>query len=81
MRLHGLVEEQWFSYVFYLGDGALKIECLGQDYLEYLQESVPLGTSVAALHTFCTLMLWLVLLKMRLAFIALAKRLACRLRQ
>lgn len=28
------------------------------------------------LVTFCTLMLWLVLLKMRLAFIALAKRLA-----
>jgi hypothetical protein len=29
------------------------------------------------LHTFCTLMLWLVLLKIRLAFMALANRLAC----
>lgn len=27
-------------------------------------------------HTFCTLMLWLVLLKMRLAFIAFANRFA-----
>jgi len=31
------------------------------------------------MHTFWTLMLWLVLLKIRLAFIALANRLAWRL--
>lgn len=35
------------------------------------------GLVSSTVHTFWTLMLWLVLLKIRLAFIALANRLAC----
>ena len=73
-----MVEEERLSNVFYLGDGALEVEGLGEDNLEDLATaSADAEPFQRMMVTFCTLMLWLVLLKMRLAFIARAKRLAC----
>ena len=76
-RLDGLVEEERLSDVLYLGDCALEVERFGKNDLENLWTiSFCMGVK-AKPHTFWTLMLWLVLLNMRLAFIARAKRLAC----
>jgi hypothetical protein len=72
-----LVEEEGLSDVFDLRDGAFEVEGLGKDDLEDLMRLLA-GTNVVGdvLRTFCTLMLWLVLLKMRLAFMAFANRFA-----
>jgi hypothetical protein len=63
--------------VFYFGDGAFEVKCLGEDDLEDLHDCKHgLVRDKNREHTFCTLILWLVLLKMRLAFMAFANRFA-----
>jgi hypothetical protein len=75
-RLDGLVEQKRFANVFYLGYRALQVEGFRQHNFEDLSQSAVKYSHPSAMRTFCTLMLWLVLLKIRLAFIALANRLA-----
>lgn len=79
--LHRLVQQEWFSDVFDFGNGAFEVEGFGEDDFEDLVGGVSEGKGLASMgerDTFWTLMLWLVLLKMRLAFMAFAKRFACR---
>src|SRR5579862_1658940 len=77
---NGLVEEEWLADVFDLGDCAFEVESFGQDDFEDLLLSDALVTAarvnlrLVGRVTFCTLILWLVLLKMRLARIAFANR-------
>lgn len=55
----------------------LRSNALERTILKICGQSASAWEVKAKPHTFWTLMLWLVLLKMRLAFIARAKRLAC----
>lgn len=73
-----MIEEEWLADVFNLGDSAFEVEGFGKDDLKDLMADTFSEKSQAEREcvksTFCTLMLWLVLLKIRLARIALAKR-------
>lgn len=82
--LAGLVDKQRLADVCDLGDGAFEIERLGEHNLENLRDNGQLqagrwtgkradGTDECGGPTFWTLMLWLVLLKISAARIALAK--------
>lgn len=58
--LHGLVQEERFSNVFYFGNCALEIESLGQDDLEDLvrvSDDTFHRLHVGEIFTFCTLIL------------------------
>lgn len=79
----GLVEEQGLADIFDFGDRAFEVKGFGEDDFEDLgrsgEKEISLGRGgvVGKMEdddTFCTLMLWEVLLKMRLARIAFAKR-------
>lgn len=75
--LEVFVEQQRLADVLDLGNCALEVERLGQDDFEDLDlVSSGMVRSKSVDLTFCTLMLWLVLLKIKLAFMALANRLA-----
>ena len=73
---HMLVDQKGFTGVFDFRDGAFEVEGFGEDDLEDLCSRVSLGILglQGKFYTFCTLILWLVLLKIKLARIALAKR-------
>jgi hypothetical protein len=71
----GLVNEQWLAHIGDLGYRAFEVERLGQHNLEDLSAvRLESARNNRDRRTFCTLMLWLVLLKISAARIAFAKR-------
>jgi hypothetical protein len=79
---NGLVKQKRFAYVFNFGNCAFEVESFRKDNLEDLYRVSYCGRGrVEEDRTFWTLILWLVLLKIRLARIAFANRRACQVGQ